>query len=102
VGKFVSFSPSGVSEDDIRFQDMWLRTFQEADTDGKFRLKMIRKADQNAKSWPRAGKAIQSKKRLVLLHKLSADHAHHVQFSMQCRLGGHFQAGELMVHDPCD
>ena len=55
VGKFVSFSPNGVSEDDIRFQDIWLRTFQEVDVDGKFRLKMIRKADQAAKSWPRSG-----------------------------------------------
>lgn len=55
VGKFVSFSPGGVSDDDIRFQDIWLRTFQECDVDGKFRLKMIRKADQAAKSWPRTG-----------------------------------------------
>lgn len=58
VGKFVSFSPNGVSEDDIRFQDIWLRTFQETDVDGKFRLKMIRKADQAAKSWPRSGDSL--------------------------------------------
>lgn len=55
VGKFISFAPSGVSEEDIRFQDIWLRSFQEKDTDGNFRMKMIRKADQEAKSWPRAG-----------------------------------------------
>jgi hypothetical protein len=55
VGKFVSFSPGGVTEEDIRFQDIWLRAFQEQDTEGKFLMKMIRKADQEAKSWPRAG-----------------------------------------------
>ena len=43
------------AEEDVRFQDVWLRTFQEADADGRFRMKMIRRADQAAKSWPRAG-----------------------------------------------
>lgn len=55
VGKFVSFSPSGVGEEDIRFQDVWLRTFQEHDAEGRFRMRMIRRADQSAKSWPRGG-----------------------------------------------
>ena len=56
VGKFVSFAPTGVSEDDIRFQDVWLRTFQErSDVDGKFHMRMIRRADQANKSWPRGG-----------------------------------------------
>lgn len=57
VGEFRSFSPSGVSKEDVRFQDVWLRTFQERTADGKFRMKMIRRADQAAKSWPRAGAA---------------------------------------------
>ncbi len=55
VGKFVSFAPSGVGEGDIRFQDVWLRTFQERDAEGKFRMRMIRRADQATKSWPRGG-----------------------------------------------
>ena len=56
MGKFVSYSPSGISSDDIRFQDVWLRTFQErADADGRFHMRMIRRADQAAKSWPRGG-----------------------------------------------
>ena len=57
VGKFVSFAPTGVTEEDVRFQDVWLRTFQEAGADGKFHMRMIRRADQAAKSWPRAGAA---------------------------------------------
>ena len=55
VGKFVSYSRSGAGEDDVRFQDVWLRAFQEKGDDGRFHMKMIRKADQEAKSWPRAG-----------------------------------------------
>lgn len=55
VGKFVSYSPSGAGEDDVRFQDVWLRAFQEKGDDGRFHMKMIRKADQEAKSWPRGG-----------------------------------------------
>ena len=55
VGKFVSYAPSGADEDDVRFQDIWLRAFQERGEDGRFHMKMVRKADQQAKSWPRAG-----------------------------------------------
>ncbi|KAK9828695.1 hypothetical protein WJX72_001561 [[Myrmecia] bisecta] len=62
VGKFVSYGSGGSSEEDIRFQDVWLRTFKELDGmglegQGSFRLQMIRKADAapKAKSWPRAG-----------------------------------------------
>lgn len=55
VGKFVSYAPSGAAEEDVRFQDIWLRAFQERGDDGRFHMKMVRKADQQAKSWPRAG-----------------------------------------------
>ena len=55
LGNFVSFGVGGASEDDIRFQDTWLRLFQERDSRGNFVMKMIRKADQANKSWPRAG-----------------------------------------------
>ena len=55
VGKFVSYSPTGAGEEDVRFQDIWLRAFQERGTDGRFHMKMIRRADQEAKSWPKAG-----------------------------------------------
>ena len=55
VGKFVSYAPTGAGEDDVRFQDIWLRAFQERGSDGCFHMKMIRQADQEAKSWPRAG-----------------------------------------------
>ena len=55
MGKFVSYGVGGASEDDVRFQDTWLRLFQERDPRGKFVMKMIRKADQGNKSWPRAG-----------------------------------------------
>lgn len=55
VGKFVSYSPTGAGEEDVRFQDIWLRAFQERGDDGRFHMKMIRRADQEAKSWPRAG-----------------------------------------------
>ena len=55
VGKFVSYGVGGASDDDVRFQDAWLRLFQERDPRGGFVMKMIRKADQGNKSWPRAG-----------------------------------------------
>ena len=55
VGRFVSYAPSGAAEEDVRFQDIWLRAFQERGEDGRFHMKMVRKADQQAKSWPRAG-----------------------------------------------
>ena len=55
VGKFVSYAPSGAGEGDVRFQDIWLRAFQEKGSDNRFHMKMIRRADQEAKSWPRAG-----------------------------------------------
>ena len=53
VGKFVSYGAGGTGEGDVRFQDTWLRLFQEHDPRGKFVMKMIRKADQANKSWPR-------------------------------------------------
>ncbi|KAK9821336.1 hypothetical protein WJX81_007207 [Elliptochloris bilobata] len=56
VGKFVSYGVDGAAEADVRFQDTWLRLFQERGPSGKYVMKMIRKADQAAKSWPRAGK----------------------------------------------
>ena len=55
MGKFVSYGVGGASDDDVRFLDTWLRLFQERDPRGKFVMKMIRKADQGNKSWPRAG-----------------------------------------------
>ena len=55
VGKFVSYAPTGAGEEDVRFQDIWLRAFQERGENGRFHMKMIRRADQEAKSWPRAG-----------------------------------------------
>lgn len=55
VGKFVSFGVGGARDGDVRFQDLWLRLFQERDPRGKFLMKMIRKADQANRSWPRAG-----------------------------------------------
>ena len=54
-GEFVSYAPTGAGEEDVRFQDIWYRGFQEKGEDGRFHMKMIRKADQEAKSWPRAG-----------------------------------------------
>ena len=55
VGTFVSYGVDGAGEGDIRFQDTWLRLFQEKDPRGKYLMKMIRKADQALKSWARAG-----------------------------------------------
>ena len=55
AGKFVSFGAGGARADDVRFQDAWLRLFQERGPHGNFLMKMIRKADQANKSWPRAG-----------------------------------------------
>ena len=55
VGKFVSYGVDGAGEGDIRFQDTWLRLFQEQDPRGRYLMKMIRKADQALKSWARAG-----------------------------------------------
>ena len=55
VGKFVSYGVDGAGEGDIRFQDTWLRLFQEQDPRGRYLMKMIRKADQACKSWARAG-----------------------------------------------
>jgi hypothetical protein len=60
AGKFVSYGVEGAADADIRVQDAWLRLFQERDPRGRFVMKMIRKADQADRSWPRAGAKILS------------------------------------------
>ena len=52
VGKFVSFSSTGVTEEDVRFQDVWLRTFQEAGADGRFHMRMIRRRTRRPSPGP--------------------------------------------------
>ena len=55
AGRFVSYGVEGAAETHIRVQDAWLRLFQERDPRGRFVMKMVRKADEADRSWPRAG-----------------------------------------------